>query len=59
MGWGSLYLPENDRRPVDAVHDWNGVFVIHDPEGTIGDGFKGILSIENVASTLRELMLSK
>jgi predicted AlkP superfamily phosphohydrolase/phosphomutase len=32
IGHGSLYLPENDKGPDDAVHDWQGVFMIYDPE---------------------------
>jgi len=59
IGWDSLYLPENDRGPDDAVHDWNGVFVIYDPEGTIRNGFKGTLRIEDAARALRELLMSK
>ncbi len=59
IGWGSLYLPENDRGPDDAVHDWNGVFVIYDPEGTIGGGLKGILRIEDAVKTLMELLAGR
>jgi len=33
IGWDTIYLPENDRGPDDAVHDWIDVFAIYDPEG--------------------------
>ena len=40
IGWDTLYLPENDRGPDDAEHDWNGVFLIYDPQATVSNGFK-------------------
>jgi predicted AlkP superfamily phosphohydrolase/phosphomutase len=51
-------LPENDRGPDDAEHDWYGVFLIHDPEGTIEKGFKGEIRIENVHQKLLEITCS-
>ncbi|AEM38273.1 type I phosphodiesterase/nucleotide pyrophosphatase [Pyrolobus fumarii 1A] len=57
IGWPSNYLPENDRGPDDAVHDWNGVLAIYDPEGTIGRGDAGIIDANNVASLLLELVV--
>ncbi len=41
LGWPTNYLPENDRGPDDAVHDWHGVLAVYDPEGTLDKGFKG------------------
>ncbi len=35
VGWPSCYLPENDRGPDDAVHDWYGVFTVYDPTGSV------------------------
>ena len=56
MGWPTNYLPENDRGPDDAEHDWYGVFVVHDPEETINKGFKGEIRIENVHNRLTQLL---
>ena len=56
LGWDTKYLPENDRGPDDAVHDWIGVFSIYDPEGTVNKGLKGEIKIENVFSKLINLM---
>ncbi|MHC1628565.1 MAG: alkaline phosphatase family protein [Candidatus Nezhaarchaeales archaeon] len=56
LGWDTLYLPENDRGPDDAVHDWHGVFSIYDPENTIKKGDKGEIPIENVYARLLELL---
>ncbi len=58
IGWDTIYLPENDRGPDDAVHDWIGVFAIYDPEGAIGKGFRGEIGIEKVYQMLRELIES-
>ena len=30
-GYKSMYLDENDTGPDDAVHDYNGIFIIYDP----------------------------
>lgn len=59
VGWDTLYLPENDRGPDDAVHDWFGVFTIYDPEGTIGSGVGGEIPIEKAFEVLKEISLSR
>ncbi|ABM81324.1 alkaline phosphatase family protein [Hyperthermus butylicus] len=59
LGWQTMYLPENDRGPDDAVHDWHGVLAIYDPEGTIDRGDKGVIGIEKVYNLLRETLISK
>jgi predicted AlkP superfamily phosphohydrolase/phosphomutase len=56
IGWPSNYLPENDRGPDDAVHDWFGVFSIYDPEGTISRGDKGVIDITQIRSLLSEII---
>ena len=56
IGWDTLYLPENDRGPDDAVHDWHGVFAIYDPEGTVERGDRGEIPIERVYHELMELL---
>ncbi len=55
LGWSSNYLPENDTGPDDAVHDWLGVFAVHDPEDTLSEK-KGELRIEECASLLKTLL---
>ena len=52
LGWPTNYLKENDRGPDDAVHDWNGVFTVYDPEGTMNSGFKGEIDILKVKDVL-------
>ncbi|MBC7364679.1 MAG: alkaline phosphatase family protein [Candidatus Aminicenantes bacterium] len=32
LGYGSLYLEENDTGPDDAVHDYEGIYILYDPE---------------------------
>ena len=41
IGWETNYLPENDRGPDDVEHDWDGVFLVHDPQETLNKEFKG------------------
>ena len=57
IGWETNYLPENDRGPDDAEHDWNGIFLIHDPEETLTKEFKGVIKIEEVCRKLSDLIL--
>ncbi len=57
LGWPSNYLPENDRGPDDAVHDWYGVLAIYDPEGTVSNSDGGTLEAHEVRRLLEELVL--
>ncbi len=59
IGWPSMYLEENDRGPDDAVHDWNGVFTVMDPEGTVESGDMGVIGIEGVRSFLEEVIFGE
>ncbi len=59
IGWNTPYLPENDRGPDDAVHDWYGVFTVYDPEGTISRGMAGEIPIERIANYLKELIFHR
>jgi predicted AlkP superfamily phosphohydrolase/phosphomutase len=59
LGWPTSYLPENDRGPDDAVHDWHGVFAVYDPEGTLEPGDRGIMPIESVKTHLEQLIFGK
>ncbi|MFX0059441.1 MAG: alkaline phosphatase family protein [Candidatus Heimdallarchaeota archaeon] len=47
VGYDSMYLDENDTGPDDAVHDYNGIFIISKPNQTIGKnlGTKNIIDI--------------
>jgi predicted AlkP superfamily phosphohydrolase/phosphomutase len=31
LGWGTMYLPENDTGPDDAVHSQEGIYILFDP----------------------------
>jgi predicted AlkP superfamily phosphohydrolase/phosphomutase len=55
IGHNSLYLPENDKGPDDAVHDWDGVFVIYDPAKDHGRNI-GRKSILDIAPTILKTM---
>ncbi|MHA1616392.1 MAG: alkaline phosphatase family protein [Candidatus Njordarchaeales archaeon] len=52
VGYGTYYLPENDKGPDDAVHDWDGILIIYDPQETIGKRNLGEVSIFDVAPTI-------
>ena len=56
LGWPSNYLPENDRGPDDAVHDWDGVLSIYDPEETLSRGDLGTIRIEKVRELLEQVL---
>ncbi len=56
LGWPTNYLPENDRGPDDAVHDWHGILAIYDPEGTLDKGFKGEVNAVEVKDLIMKLM---
>ena len=36
IGYDTMYLDENDIGPDDAVHDYDGIFIIYDPKRKIG-----------------------
>lgn len=59
VGWPSPYLEENDRGPDDMVHDWNGVFTIHDPEGTVDKGDAGMIGIQEIRRVLEDIILGR
>jgi len=54
LGHGSLYLSETDVGPDSAVHDYDGVFVLYDPEAGVRK--EASLSIYDVAPLVLELM---
>ena len=54
LGYGSLYLEENDTGPDDAVHDYNGIYILYDPDQP-GGGKKNA-SIIDIAPTVLKLL---
>ena len=57
IGWETNYLSENDRGPDDAEHDWDGIFLIHDPEETLSKEFKRVIGMEEVYRKLSALAI--
>jgi len=55
IGHKTLYLAENDRGPDDAVHDYDGVFILYDPRRSLG-GRRVAVDILDVAPTILKLM---
>jgi predicted AlkP superfamily phosphohydrolase/phosphomutase len=54
LGYGNLYLPENDTGPDDAVHDYDGVYILYDPAG--GPAGERDANILDIAPTVLDLM---
>jgi predicted AlkP superfamily phosphohydrolase/phosphomutase len=55
LGHKNLYLTENDTGPDDAVHDWDGVFIMYDPKKRIGKDL-GTISIFDFAPTVLNIL---
>ncbi len=57
VGRKSIYLGENDTGPDDAVHDWDGVFIVWDKRGKVPglDENSSFLPIEEVAPVILRL----
>ena len=55
VGHGRWYLEENDTGPDDAVHDWDGIYVLYDPQGRIVRGNRRA-EIYDVAPTILKIM---
>jgi predicted AlkP superfamily phosphohydrolase/phosphomutase len=54
IGHNTLYLPENDTGPDDAVHDYDGIFILYDPRKRIGGRVN--MTIYDIAPTILKLM---
>ena len=54
LGHGTMYLPENDIGPDDAVHSMHGVYILCDSEGRLSREKKNA-SIYDIAPTLYEI----
>ena len=35
LGWGTMYLAENDTGPDDAVHAQHGMYIFYDPQAKV------------------------
>ncbi len=55
IGYNTLYLPENDKGPDDAVHDYYGIFIFYDPERDLGGRYVDV-DILDLAPTMLKLM---
>lgn len=55
VGHNSLYLPENDTGPDDAMHDWDGIFILYDRTKEY-NGKKVNAKIEDIAPTILYLL---
>ncbi|RLE84903.1 MAG: nucleotide pyrophosphatase [Thermoprotei archaeon] len=55
LGWGTLYLKENDRGPDDAVHDWYGILSLYDPENSF-KLTRDMYKIEEVSFLMKEIL---
>jgi len=54
IGHDTLYLPENDLGPDDAVHDYDGIFILYDRKSKICG--RRDVNIYDVAPTVLKLM---
>jgi len=54
LGYGSLYLEENDTGPDDAVHDYDGIYILYNPDQPGGGKKKA--SIIDIAPTVLKLL---
>jgi len=54
LGYGTLYLQENDTGPDDAVHDYDGIYILYDPEKT--GARKKDANILDIAPTILRLL---
>jgi len=55
IGHNTLYLPENDIGPDDAVHSKYGIFIFYDPQRKVGKMIRDV-SILDVAPTILKVM---
>lgn len=56
MGYPSVYLKENDTGPDDAVHSFEGVFVLYDPQRPVPARRLGTQKIIDVMPTVLRLL---
>ena len=54
LGWGTMYLSENDTGPDDAVHAQHGMYIFHDPK--VPGSVRKDIDILDVAPTVLRAM---
>ncbi|OGD16512.1 MAG: hypothetical protein A2V76_00310 [Candidatus Aminicenantes bacterium RBG_16_63_14] len=54
LGHGTMYLPENDTGPDDAVHSQQGIYILYDPKAPRGE--KRDADILDIAPTVLDIM---
>ncbi len=54
LGWGAMYLPENDTGPDDAVHAQEGMYILYDPRARASA--RKDIDITDVAPTILKMM---
>jgi len=55
IGFKKIYLKERSQGPEDAVHDWNGIYVLYDPKYKFGREL-GPKSIMDIGPTILKLL---
>ncbi|MFC1807398.1 alkaline phosphatase family protein [Candidatus Omnitrophota bacterium] len=55
IGHPSMYLSENDSGPDDSMHDWDGIFIMHDPKNKACKDL-GTVSILDFAPTVLDIL---
>lgn len=55
MGYNSIFTPENDTGPDDAMHSINGIFIMYEPDNKIHKKVEG-LNIVDVAPAILKLL---
>jgi predicted AlkP superfamily phosphohydrolase/phosphomutase len=58
IGHNTLHLLENDTGSDDAMHDWDGLYILYDPKGKIPHGQMDA-KIEDIAPTILYLFGEK
>jgi predicted AlkP superfamily phosphohydrolase/phosphomutase len=54
LGHGTMYLPENDTGPDDAVHAQHGIYILNDPKA--GRAGRRDADILDIAPTVLDIM---
>jgi predicted AlkP superfamily phosphohydrolase/phosphomutase len=54
LGWGTMFLSENDTGPDDAVHAQHGMYILHDPRAAAS--VRKDIDITDVAPTILKIL---
>jgi predicted AlkP superfamily phosphohydrolase/phosphomutase len=55
IGHNTLHLLENDTGSDDAMHDWDGLYILYDPKGKVSP-YQMDAKIEDIAPTILYLL---